>query len=977
MFSHRLMHAISVVALLVMTFGVSATLTQEIALSATAYPPPATPVFSMPATGFMGLGWSGDGPGAHRGIDIWSWRSAGCSCKEPTGCGVMPGAEVRAVYDGVVAGIYWGDRSGRWYSAGTFNPGNYPLSVVILEHQGVPGISTNKVYTVYQHMANDDTRESYVAQGLAVGQTVRQNDVIGRQGNWRYYPENAPVTHLHFEVAYKPDTYTLPDRITVDPMPYLIGGGQSACSGAPINSGAPPALKILRPSRANPVDVGTPANPSKFTIEIAYAGSASLQDVTVTVGGKPATIINMTPTRYAMEIQAPPQTGSGRYDLTVSIKGATATEAGAVSYNGASNANVILTLDRSGSMSTDNKMLAAHNAARQFVDLMQVGDGIGVVGFDDRETTAFPLTMITDPPPLSSMIFADTMESGAGKWIPDPPWGLTSVAYRGSAAWTDSPTGNYANNANSILAIADPLAIPASLSAPALSFWHRYDIENYFDYGRVEVSTDNGATWRSLATYTGINTTWSRAVIDLSPYRGQTIRLRFRLTTDASVTRDGWYIDDVTVGPKWVDARADAIAAIGTLTPRGSTSIGGGLQRSQQLLSASAPGRTRAIVLLSDGQENTAPYVSDVLPQIRASQITVHTIGLGTDADQQLMLSIAAQTGGTYNYAPRPDQLASIYNTISGAVSNRQTLITTDGTIAAGATATRDVTVDSSVSEATFWVSWTNAGAGVTFSLQTPGGTTIDAASAAANNDIDYVGGSIYAYYRVRAPTLTPGVWRILLSRTAASSATIIDEPTVATSEPLVERPADGFVEPEHDVTPDLSPDPAERVIEPEPVAQPTPAKHVVEPEPVAQPAATGDEPFVARVLARASLTMGFYLGKMAYLTTEPMICIVTLADNAPITGATVVLTVTLPGQPVALTLPLYDDGRHGDGAAGDGVYATTFIGPFTPGTATFSVIASGRSSASEPFIRQGELSTYIATNPDPYTFVHLPLVVR
>jgi len=105
-FSYRLMHAISVVALLVMTFGVSATLTQEIALSATAYSPPATPVFSMPATGFMGLGWSGDGPGAHRGIDIWSWRSAGCSCKEPTGCGVMPGAEVRAVYDGVVAGIY-------------------------------------------------------------------------------------------------------------------------------------------------------------------------------------------------------------------------------------------------------------------------------------------------------------------------------------------------------------------------------------------------------------------------------------------------------------------------------------------------------------------------------------------------------------------------------------------------------------------------------------------------------------------------------------------------------------------------------------------------------------------------------------------------------------------------------------------------------------------------------------------------------
>ncbi|MGQ9828818.1 MAG: VWA domain-containing protein, partial [Roseiflexus sp.] len=724
-------------------------------------------------------------------------------------------------------------------------------------------------------------------------------------------------------------------------------------------------LNVLDPVTNRPAFADMPSKPAKIVVKLAYPYSLETGDVQITVGGQPARIITIARANnnvYILDIQPPTQPSVGTYDLTVNAKGHRRTQSGAVSYNGVSIADVILTLDRSGSMSIDNKMPAAHNAARQFVDLMQVGDGVGVVGFNNRATTAFPLTVITDPPPLSSMVFSDTMESGTGKWTPDPPWGLTSVAYRGSAAWTDSPAGNYANNVNSALAITDPVAIPVLLSAPALSFWHRYDIENGFDYGRVEVSTDNGATWQSLAAYTGVNTTWSRAVIDLSAYRGQTIRLRFRLTTNAYVTRDGWYIDDVTVGPAWVDARAGAIAAIGTLTPLGGTSIGGGLQRSQQLLSTGASDRRRAIVLLSDGQENTAPYVSDVLPQIRASQITVHTIGLGTDADQQLLLSIAAQTGGTYNYAPRPDQLAGIYNTISGAVSNRQTLITTNGTIAIGTTVTNDVTIDSSVSEATFWSSWTNPGAGVTFSLQTPGGVTIDAASAATSDDIDYVSGSTYAYYRVRAPTLTPGVWRILLSRAAASSATIIDEPAVAASGPPVERPAAGLVETVNDVTPDLPPDPAE---------------HVVEAEPVAQPAATGDEPFVARVLARANLTMGFYLGKITHLTTEPMTCIVTLADNAPVTGATVLLRVTLPGQPNALNLPLYDDGRHGDGAAGDGVYATTFIGPFTPGTATFSVVASGQSSVGEPFIRQGELSTYVATNPNPYTFVHLPLVVR
>ena len=40
---------------------------------------------------------------------------------------------------------------------------------------------------------------------------------------------------------------------------------------------------------------------------------------------------------------------------------------------------------------------------------------------------------------------------------------------------------------------------------------------------------------------------WSQHVVDLTAYAGQTVNLRFRLATDSSISREGWYIDDVRV----------------------------------------------------------------------------------------------------------------------------------------------------------------------------------------------------------------------------------------------------------------------------------------------------------------------------------------------------------------------------------------------------------------------------------------------
>jgi len=81
---------------------------------------------------------------------------------------------------------------------------------------------------------------------------------------------------------------------------------------------------------------------------------------------------------------------------------------------------------------------------------------------------------------------------------------------------------------------------------PKLVFWHKYDLEDGWDYGRVEVSEDGGSTWTQLQSYTGVSG-WTREQLDLSSHKSGDVKIRFRLQTDDSVTRDGWYIDDTAV----------------------------------------------------------------------------------------------------------------------------------------------------------------------------------------------------------------------------------------------------------------------------------------------------------------------------------------------------------------------------------------------------------------------------------------------
>jgi Immune inhibitor A peptidase M6 len=118
-------------------------------------------------------------------------------------------------------------------------------------------------------------------------------------------------------------------------------------------------------------------------------------------------------------------------------------------------------------------------------------------------------------------------------------------------------------------AVSPPLALTTGQS-PSLSFWSLRDIETSFDGGVVEISTDGGTTWSPLtpspgypgtmnsssdacglatgrSAFTGTSLTWTQHTVNLTPWAGQTVRIRFQFSTDGSQTREGWYLDDIAI----------------------------------------------------------------------------------------------------------------------------------------------------------------------------------------------------------------------------------------------------------------------------------------------------------------------------------------------------------------------------------------------------------------------------------------------
>jgi hypothetical protein len=125
----------------------------------------------------------------------------------------------------------------------------------------------------------------------------------------------------------------------------------------------------------------------------------------------------------------------------------------------------------------------------------------------------------------------------------------------------------------------------SGMTEATLTFDTYYAIEEQWDFGFVQVSTDGGATWTSLANaytrddividghpdiaanlpgFTGFGS--GNMAFDLSAYVGAPVMLGFRYMTDWGFTEQGWFVDNIAINDQIVD-NGDDVRSFASLQP--------------------------------------------------------------------------------------------------------------------------------------------------------------------------------------------------------------------------------------------------------------------------------------------------------------------------------------------------------------------------------------------------------------------------
>jgi PKD repeat protein len=146
-------------------------------------------------------------------------------------------------------------------------------------------------------------------------------------------------------------------------------------------------------------------------------------------------------------------------------------------------------------------------------------------------------------------------------------WNTTTTTFVSAPrSFTDTPTGNYINNANTTYTYVPTIDLTNAVAAK-LNFWAKWDIEADYDFVQLQVSTDNGSTWvgqcglytvagnsangsvqpNNQPVWEGTQSTWVQEEIQLSDYLGQIIKVRFQLKSDGGTRKDGFYFDDFSI----------------------------------------------------------------------------------------------------------------------------------------------------------------------------------------------------------------------------------------------------------------------------------------------------------------------------------------------------------------------------------------------------------------------------------------------
>ncbi|MFD3162657.1 hypothetical protein [Herpetosiphon sp. NSE202] len=140
-----------------------------------------------------------------------------------------------------------------------------------------------------------------------------------------------------------------------------------------------------------------------------------------------------------------------------------------------------------------------------------------------------------------------------------------------AAAVTNSATWWSGRGDARVSTLTTALEVPSAGST--LSYQRWFDLEQDYDYAYLSVSIDQGQTWQAIATsastganrvglnigagWTGQQTSWQAESVDLTPWAGQSIQLRFWVINDEAYNAPGLALSDLTIAgltPQWQGA---------------------------------------------------------------------------------------------------------------------------------------------------------------------------------------------------------------------------------------------------------------------------------------------------------------------------------------------------------------------------------------------------------------------------------------
>lgn len=149
-------------------------------------------------------------------------------------------------------------------------------------------------------------------------------------------------------------------------------------------------------------------------------------------------------------------------------------------------------------------------------------------------------------PLVVGLPFSDTFDT-SNDWIASGAWQRDLLAaYDGSGWFVDGSQRGLV----STLELRAMLDLSGSLT-PQLMFRQKGYLPTS-DLVTVDLSLDGGRSWFLANMQTGVNTDWTLYTISLAQYRGQVVRLRFRVETGAAVPPDQppagtFHLDNVTI----------------------------------------------------------------------------------------------------------------------------------------------------------------------------------------------------------------------------------------------------------------------------------------------------------------------------------------------------------------------------------------------------------------------------------------------